>query len=204
MIKRITVCVIFSVMMAAALNGCGKTEESTEPVEVTEAVSEETTELSEATTEAETEDETETEAATEAETEVVTEAETEASTETVTESEAQAEDTAKGDQSSDIGKQVEYGNTIKVHFVRQARGAVSESQGKDSNEFVILEEGDKEFTVSKETTDVFSPYDYEVEEEQIMENVNKAIGLKKGDSFTIGSEFGDGWYETIYEILDIY
>ena len=202
MIKKALTGILISVMVISALTGCGKSKDTSgtdqssdtavviEEGEITEAETEEATEAkTEEVTEEKTEEATEAEVTIEAtEAEVVTEAPAEAAPE---EDKSEADD-----QQADDSKKVEYGSTIKVHFVFQCKQA-----GKD--EFEVLEEGDKEFVVSKDTTDVFSPYDYEVEEDVIMKNVNEAIGLKTGDSFVIGCEGGDGWYETVYQILEI-
>ncbi|MBO4863073.1 MAG: hypothetical protein J5517_01770 [Eubacterium sp.] len=203
MFKRFLTGILMMAMVLSVLAGCGKDKDSagTDQNSDVSAVVEES-EKTEAETETVTEEvteevtEAETEAKKEEKTEIDTDAVTEADTEEVTEAASEDNNTADSEQPADDGKQVEYGSTIKVHYVFQSKYA-------DSDEFVTLEEGDKSIVVSKETTDVFSPYDYEVEEEQIMENVNKAIGLKAGDSFVIGCEGGDGWYETVYQILEI-
>ena len=200
MVKRFLVGIMMSVMPVSFVCGCGNNDSNVKVrYETTERDKEEESEADseEATTETASEEAT-TEAA--VATEELNEADGSMDSEKSTDSENSMNSEASVIQeASDNEKKVEYGSTIKVHFVHQGRGAVSKVEG----EFVVLNEGDDEIEVTKENLSVFCPYDYDVEESVIMDNVNKAVGLKVGDKFTIGCEGGDGYYETIYEIIEI-
>ena len=94
---------------------------------------------------------------------------------------------------------VNYGDTIRVSEVMKVKGALSEAKGVDVYE---EEKGESVFVVAKETEE-FDLSDTGLTEEEIMENVNKAVGKKVGETFTLSNEFGDGTYSFEYTILEI-
>ena len=146
--------------------------------------SKETTKTTEATTKATTEATT-TEATTEATTaEVTTEATTtEAATEATT---AAAE-----------GAAVKYGDQIRVSVEKKETLA-----GNEGEEPQFESAGEATFVVSKDTEE-FKQTDYEMPEDEVEANVNKAIGKKVGESFELSFEYGDGGVTYRYTILQI-
>ena len=87
---------------------------------------------------------------------------------------------------------VEYGSTIRASTKLKVEGATTSEEDK----------GETTFVVSKESEE-FQYSDYEMSDEEIMANVDKAIGKKIGDTFTLSFEFGDGSYNFTYTILEI-
>ena len=85
---------------------------------------------------------------------------------------------------------VEYGSTIRASTKLKVEGATTSEEDK----------GETTFVVSKESEE-FQYSDYEMSDEEIMANVDKAIGKKIGDTFTLSFEFGDGSYNFTYTIL---
>ena len=94
---------------------------------------------------------------------------------------------------------VEYGDTIRVSVVQKVKGALSEAKGVDVYE---EDKGEATFVVSKDSSE-FDLSDTGLTEEEIMTNVNKAVGKKVGETFTLSNEFGDGTYSYEYTILEI-
>lgn len=87
---------------------------------------------------------------------------------------------------------VEYGSTIRASTKLKVEGATTSEEDR----------GETTFVVSKESEE-FQYSDYEMSDEEIMANVDKAIGKKIGDTFTLSFEFGDGSYNFTYTILEI-
>ncbi len=87
---------------------------------------------------------------------------------------------------------VEYGCTIRVSEILKVGGEMPSEEDK----------GESTFVVSKESEE-FKNCDYEMTDDEIMAYVDKAIGKKVGDTFTLSYEFGDGSYTHIYTILEI-
>ena len=94
-------------------------------------------------------------------------------------------------------KKTKYGDTIVANLKTYASGAVVNSRKN-----VLVREEKVTITISK-NEESFNLSDYMVDEKVIMKNVNKAIGLKVGDTFELEAEYGDGSRRFVYTILEI-
>lgn len=121
----------------------------------------------------------------------------------ITEAEEQSSEyedvTSESETIEEIIKTVEYGDTIRAYLTWKM-SIYDDNDGEHSR----TREEEMIFVVSTDTTDVFWAADTPPNGEEIMNNVNKAIGLGVGDSFTIHPHSGGGVVEATYVILEIY
>ena len=176
--KKLFSITIVGLLGLSMFTACGKSKETTKTTEAT------TKATTKATTEATT-----TEATTEATTaEATTEATTaEATTEAATEATTAAAE----------GAAVKYGDQIRVSVEKKETLA-----GNEGEEPQFESAGEATFVVSKDTEE-FKQTDYEMPEDEVEANVNKAIGKRVGESFELSFEYGDGGVTYRYTILQI-
>ncbi|MCR5543902.1 MAG: hypothetical protein K6F55_07105 [Eubacterium sp.] len=146
--------------------------------------SKETTKTTEATTKATT-------------TEATTEATTAEATTGATTAEATTEAATEANTAAAEGAAVKYGDQIRVSVEKKETLA-----GNEGEEPQFESAGEATFVVSKDTEE-FKQTDYEMPEDEVEANVNKAIGKKVGESFELSFEYGDGGVTYRYTILQI-
>ena len=95
------------------------------------------------------------------------------------------------------GAAVKYGDQIRVSVEKKETLA-----GNEGEEPQFESAGEATFVVSKDTEE-FKQTDYEMPEDEVEANVNKAIGKKVGESFELSFEYGDGGVTYRYTILQI-
>ncbi|MDO5155350.1 MAG: hypothetical protein Q4D51_05240 [Eubacteriales bacterium] len=96
-------------------------------------------------------------------------------------------------------KKVSYGDTIEVSLKKRAEGAISQGYPEMAK---WRSDGKKKFVVSVDTIE-FQYADYEMTKEEVMKNIEKCLGKKVGESFTLCFEGGDGTYYYKYTIKKI-
>ena len=125
-------------------------------------------------------------------TEATTKATTKATTEATT-----TEATTEATTAAAEGTAVKYGDQIRVSVEKKETLA-----GNEGEEPQFESAGEATFVVSKDTEE-FKQTDYEMPEDEVEANVNKAIGKKVGESFELSFEYGDGGVTYRYTILQI-
>ncbi|MCR4846551.1 MAG: zinc-ribbon domain-containing protein [Eubacterium sp.] len=94
---------------------------------------------------------------------------------------------------------VKYGDTIRTTCEEKVEGAASDGRP----EVAEWHNPTEKTLVVANSTEEFKYADYELPEETVTANVNKAVGKKVGDEFVLTFEFGDGSYSYKYTILEI-
>ena len=95
---------------------------------------------------------------------------------------------------------VKYGDTITTNCDIRVVGALSNKYGVE-----YLSEGGEygTFVVSSDSSQFIDDEFEQPSEEEIMKNVNEAIGKRVGDTFTIRFSGGDGTYYHVHTIISI-
>ena len=90
-----------------------------------------------------------------------------------------------------------YGDTIVTKCVTYGMGRIVKS-----DDYVKMSEEKVTFKIDK-NEGRFNTFEDYITDSKIMGNVNKAIGLKVGDTFELQYDFGEGSKKYVYTILEI-